>query len=125
MTPVGKDTALLITGSSNLAVGLRALLLSVPPIKQVERVGGIAELLERVAERRPALVVLDSAAMGDRLAEVLPALNHLSPKTRRLILSDQVAEMRALSAGGSETVIIKGTHPDRLATAVEALLGRN
>lgn len=122
MALFGHDVALLITGSASLAMGLRALLLSVPPIKRVEHVSGVADLLERVAERRPALVVLDCDVINGRLPELLPALHDLSPQTRRLILSDRVAEMRELSASGMETVIIKGAHPGGLATAIESLL---
>jgi len=123
MALLGHDVALLITGSANLAIGLRALLLSVPPIKRVERVSGVADLLERVAEGRPALVVLDSDGMDGRLPELLPALNVLSPMTRRLILSDRVAEVRELSANGAETVIVKGAHPGGLAAVIESLMG--
>lgn len=122
MALLGHDVALLMTGSANLAIGLRALLLSVPPIKRVERVSGVADLLERVAERRPALVVLDCDVMNGHLPELLPALHNLSPQTRRLILSDRVSEVRELSASGAETVIVKGAHPGGLATAIESLL---
>ncbi len=122
MTPITSDTALLVTRSPNLAIGLRALLLSVPQIRFVERVSGVADLLSHVAERRPVLIILDSEMLGSHLPELLPALRHLSPKTHRLILSDRVAEMRELAAGGFETVVIKGEHPGGLATTIERLL---
>ena len=119
---VMEDTVFLMIGSRHLAMGLAALLLSVPPLRTVERVASFDGVLERMTRgRRPALVVLDTDKLGARTAAVVERVQHVSPETRCLVLSDSVAEQRELASNGVDSVV-KGADPRGLVGAVEQLL---
>ena len=122
---VAEDTALLVTHSRDLAVGLAALLLSIPPIRHVERATGPDTLVERLRGTRPVLVVLDTAAIDAKLPDVLNTIHEVSPRTRFLVLSDTVNEERQVrqeAPPGAGTVVVKGADPERLADTIQHLL---
>ncbi|HOU41024.1 MAG TPA: hypothetical protein PK829_07125 [Promineifilum sp.] len=119
-----EDTALLITASRDLAASLAALLLSIPPLRHVERVPGPVAFMQRLStDRQPALVVLDTDEVGPATSQVIETMRTVSPETRCLVLSNSVAESRELAADGIEPVVIKGASPSRLVDAIENLLG--
>ncbi len=122
-TSAVKDTALLIIASRDLALGLAALLLSIPPLRHVERVRGPAAFWQRLTdEQQPALVVLDANEVGAATSRVIQTARAVAPDTRYLVLSDSVAESRALTADGIESVLVKGADPAHLVDAIENLL---
>ncbi len=118
-----EDTAFLMISSRDLAMGLAALLLSVPPLRTVERIANSTRLLERLTRGRwPALVVLDTDKLGLRPAAVVERVQHVSPATRCLVLSDSVAEQRELASNGGVAAVVKGADPRGLVGAIEELL---
>lgn len=120
---VTEDTAFLMIGSRQLAVGLAALLLSMPPLRHVERVTNLDSFWDRLTrDRRPALVVLDTDKLGGQTVAVVETVQRVSPETRCLVLSDSVAESRQLTSSGVESVV-KGADPRSLVGAIENLLG--
>ncbi len=121
---VMEDTVLLITASRDLAIGLAALLLSIPPLRHVERVHGPIAFRKRLAtDRQPALVVLDTDQLGEATSGVIATMRALSPETRCLILSNSVAESRQLTSSGIEPVVVKGADPVGLVATIADLLG--
>ena len=121
---VMEDTAFLMIGSRELAIGVAALLLSVPPLRHVERVSNVDAFVERLTRgRRPALVVLDAGKLGPETAALVETVQHVAPETRYLVLSDSVAESRELASSGVESVVVKGADPRGLVGAIENLLG--
>ena len=119
-----EDTALLITASRDLAIGLAALLLSIPPLRHVERVHGPTAFRQRLAtDRQPALLVLDTDQLGEATSGVIETMRAVSPETRCLILSNSVAESRELASSGIEPVVIKGADPVGLVATITNLLG--
>lgn len=117
------DTAYLMVASPDLAMALAALLLSVPPLRTVEHAASLDTLLEGLRrDRRPALVVLDTDKLGSFTAAAVKTVQHVSPETHCLVLSDSVAELRQLAFDGV-AVVVKGTDPDGLVGAIEELLG--
>jgi len=121
---VMEDTALLITASRDLGMAQAALLLSIPPLRHVERVHGPAAFRQRLTtDRQPALVVLDTDQLGEATSGVVETVRALSPATRCLILSDSVAESRQLTSDGIESVVVKGTDPGGLVDTIANLLG--
>ena len=114
------DLAVLATSSATLAMGLGALLLSIPPIAHVECVTDSRALLDSLAQMTPTLIILDTD-----LAEfetTLESVRALSPHVLRVLLSDNMNEFRELLSGSQDTVIIKGADPGRLARTFEYLL---
>lgn len=125
MPEVLEDVALLVTRSRDLAIGLAALLLSVPPIRNVERTAGAELLRQRLRQARPALIIVDAGAVGSHMPEVLKSIRELSPLTRYLVLGDTVSDVREvqrLVTNGAGAAIVKGADPKQLAGAIERLL---
>lgn len=119
-----EDTAFLMIGSRDLSIGVAALLLSVPPLRHVERLSSVDAFLERLKRgRQPALLVLDAGKFGLDTAAVVETVQHASPETRYLVLSDSVAELRQLASSGVASVVVKGADPRGLVGAIENLLG--
>lgn len=118
------DTAYVMTGSRDLACGMSALLLSIPPLRRVERLPRPDVVLDRLtAARPPVLVVLDTDQMGEAAPDVVQTVVAIAPETRYLVLSNTIAESRALASSGIGPVVVKGEDPAILVGAIERLLG--
>jgi len=115
------ETAILATESRTLAIGLSALLLSIPPIHRVKLVPDADALHDAIEETRPLLIVIDSA-MVDRLSEMSWRDVRLSPDSLHILLSDDAAEIRELADHTGITAIMMGTDPRRLACKLELLI---
>lgn len=119
---VMEDTAFLMVASRDLALAMAALLLSVPPLRTVERISNPDAILERLKrENHPALVVLDTDKLGSRTATVVGTVQTVAPATRCLVLGDTIAELRELASDGVAAVV-KGADPRGLVGAIEELL---
>ncbi len=114
--------AVLATRSRTLAIGLSALLLSIPPISHVELVPDTDSLFEAIEENGPILIIVDTALLGADLPETSREIRRLSPDSLNVLLSENVAEFRELVYHSDDTVIMKGTEPARLARTLEFLL---
>lgn len=119
------DTVILATDSGTLAIGLTALLLSIPPIQEVERVADINSLLSDLETIHPLLIILDTSLSGPRTVELLDVIGDLTPNSLRVLLSNNMAEYRELIFTSRDTVVIHGTEPNRLARTLESLLKDN
>lgn len=119
---INYETAVLATNSRTLAVGLTALLLSIPPIDKVECVPDVDDLLANLADAQPVLIIFDTVLTGSRTSELTAAARRLAPDSLMVILSENVAEFRELVYESQDTVIVKGTDPARLARTIETLL---
>lgn len=120
---VMEDTVFVMIGSRDLAMGLAALLLSIPPLRHVERLRGPEAMVDRLNKgRQPALVVLDSKALGAGTCDMVQAVRDISPETRTIVLSDSVEESRQLVSDGVESVIVKGLDAPSLVGTIESLL---
>ncbi len=115
------ETAILATESRTLAIGLSALLLSIPPIHHVKLVPDADALYDAIEETRPLLIVID-LAMIDRLPEMSWRVGRLSPDSLHILLSDDAAEIRELADHAGVTTIMMGTDPRRLARELELLI---
>ncbi len=114
------DLAVLATSSPSLAMGLGALLLSIPPIEHVECVTDSRTLLASLAKETPTLIILDTDMA--EFETTLASVRTLSPQVLRVLLSDNMTELRELLSDSLDTVIIKGADPGRLARTFEYLL---
>ncbi len=122
MTMMTDGAAVLATRSRTLAIGLSALLLSIPPISHVELVPDTDSLFEAIEENGPILIIVDTALLGADLPETSREIRRLSPDSLNVLLSENVAEFRELVYHSDDTVIMKGTEPARLARTLEFLL---
>ncbi len=101
-------------------MGLGALLLSIPPIEHVECVTDSRTLLASLAKETPTLIILDTDMA--EFETTLASVRTLSPQVLRVLLSDNMTELRELLSDSLDTVIIKGADAGRLARTFEYLL---
>jgi DNA-binding NarL/FixJ family response regulator len=122
MGEIAIHTALLATRSEPLAMGLAALLSSIPPVQNVEHVTQVNQLLESVVDSEPKLIILDTTIAADAQSDLLQLLRDRSPHSLRILISEDMDEVRELAARYQDAVIIQGADPRRLARALEYLL---
>ena len=109
------------TRSIPLADGLEALLKAIPQIEKVEIVRTIEHAVQRVEDIRPRILVLDLALAGKKPEALLEQIILLSPETLRVLLVDDVQDIKWLPQL-AEAVLIKGVSPAAVATILANLL---
>ena len=120
----GKDStvALLATSSDTLAAGMSALLLSIPPIRQVEMREDLGTLVAQLDGQNPALIVIDSVLIDLTSSGQIDALRQRAPHSLLVYLTEDMSEFRRLETATADTVVMKGTDPAQLAQRLEQLL---
>ena len=119
------ETVILVTESRTLAMGMSALLLSIPPIHHVAVAPDATAFYDAIKEDKPLLILIDTAMFEHRLPEILHRARQLSPQSLYILLSDDTTETRELADHAGITVIMKGTDPRRLARILETLLSEH
>jgi DNA-binding NarL/FixJ family response regulator len=109
------------TRSIPLADGLEALLKAIPQIKKVEIVRTIEYAVQRVEDIKPKILLLDSSLAGNKPEALLEKIILLSPETMRVLLVDDVQDIKWLPQL-AEAVLIKGASPSAVATILTNLL---
>ena len=109
------------TRSIPLADGLEALLKVIPQIKKVEIVRTIEQAVQRVEDIKPRILLLDLSLAGKKPEALLEKIILLSPETMRVLLVDDVQDIKWLPQL-AEAVLIKGVSPSAVATILTNLL---
>jgi DNA-binding NarL/FixJ family response regulator len=112
--------ALVITQSIVLQQGLFALLESLPGIKKVNATRELSNL-SWIETHMPQIVLLDISLSGNDPRPVLKKIKSLSPRTKRILLVDQVSEVYWVPQY-AEAILIKGAPASTVATIVSDLL---
>lgn len=112
---------LIFTGSIVLQQALYALLESLPGITSVKTTGELANLPSCIESHQPRIVLLDIALSGNDPRPILEKIQRLSPQTRRILLVDQVEDMRWVPQY-AEAIVLKGAPPSSVATIVTNLM---
>lgn len=113
--------ALIVTHSIPLADGLEALLSAIPQFDSVRVERTLEGALQQVGAAQPQVVLIDAALLGGPPRELMEAIVHLSPRTQRVILVDEVQDVNWVP-GYVEAVLIKGGSPSALAAVLTHLL---
>jgi DNA-binding NarL/FixJ family response regulator len=109
------------TRSIPLADGLEALLKAISQIEKVEIVRTIEHAVQRVEEIKPRILLLDLALAGKKPEALLENIILLSPETMRVLLVDDVQDIKWLLRF-AEAILIKGVSPSAVATILTNLL---
>ena len=117
-----RTIAWLATSSDSLAAGMSALLLSIPPIRQVEMREDLGTLVAQLDGQDPALIVIDSVLIDPTSSGQIDALRQQAPHSLLVYLTEDMGEFRRLETATPDTVVIKGTDPAQLAQRLEELL---
>lgn len=113
--------ACIVTRSIALADGLGALLGAISQIDETEIARTMDEALEQIEIRKPRIMLIDSVLAGDQPEKLLEKITFLSPETQRILLVDDVQDMKWMPRF-AEAVLIKGISPSAVATIVTNLL---
>ena len=113
--------ALIITPSLVLQQGLGALLESLPGITHVEAIKELSKAYSWIESHQPKLVLLDMAVSGSDPRLILEKIQSLSSETQRVLLVDQVADLKWVPQY-AEAILIKGVSPSAVAAIVTNLL---
>ena len=109
------------TRSIPLADGLEALLKAIPQIEKVEIVRTIEQAVQRVEDIKPRILLLDLSLAGKKPEALLEKIILLSPETMRVLLVDDVQDIKWLPQL-TEGILIKGVSPSAVATILTNLL---
>ena len=112
---------IIATRSIPLADGLEALLKAIPQIEKVEIVRTIEHAVQRVEDIKPRILLLDWALAGKQPEALLEKIILLSPETMRVLLVDDVQDIKWLPQL-AEAILIKGVSPSVVATILTNLL---
>jgi len=109
------------TRSIPLADGLEAFLKAIPQIEKVEIVRTMENAVQRIEDIKPRILLLDLALAGKKAEAFLERIILLSPKTLRVLLVDDVRDLK-WQPQFAEAVLIKGVSPSSFATILTDLL---
>ena len=109
------------TRSIPLADGLDALLKAIPQIQKVEIVRTMEDAMQRIEDIKPSILLLDLSLAGKKPEAFLEKIIFLSPETLRVLLVDDVQDIKWLSQF-AEAILIKGVSPSSFATILTDLL---
>jgi DNA-binding NarL/FixJ family response regulator len=109
------------TRSIPLADGLESLLKSIRQIEKVEIVRTMEDALQRIEDIKPRIFLLDLDLAGKKLEALLEKISLLSPETMRVLLVDDVQDIKWLPRF-AEAILIKGISPSAVATILTNLL---
>jgi len=113
--------ALIITRSIALGDGLNALLRAISQIDEVGIARSMDEAFEQIESRMPRIVLIDAVLIESRPEELLKKVTVLSPRTQRVLLVDNVQDVKWMPQY-AEAVLIKGVSPSAVAVILTNLL---
>ncbi len=102
--------------------GLQALLRTIPEIEIVGLADCESEALVLIAQQQPAIVLLDSSLTH---RETLPTLMQIKggyPRTRCIVLVENVQQQGAAREAGADTALITGFSAEVLHSAIDQIL---
>jgi DNA-binding NarL/FixJ family response regulator len=111
----------IVTRSISLADGLDALLGAISQIEEVRIARNMDEAFTQIESIQPRIALIDSVVVGQRPEETLDLILRLSPETQRLLLVDDVQDVKWMPQY-AEAVLIKGVSPSAVAAVVTSLL---
>jgi len=112
---------LIITHSMAMQQGLGALLESMPEVTSVKAIRELASSYPWIESHQPGIVLLDTVLSGSDPRPVLEKIQRLSGRTQRILLVDQVEDVRWIPQY-AEAILIKGAPPQSVVTIVTNLL---
>ena len=115
-------SALIVAGSSALQDGLLALVSAIPQIKVVGEAADAALAIRTVSEHCPDLVLLDTCLPDREAWRALECIKSGCPRTRCIVVADDVEQRREAEALGADAVLVKGTPPEKVIAAIERML---
>jgi two-component system response regulator DesR len=103
---------------------LEALLTMMPGVDMMGMVDDIPSALRTVQKQPPALIILDVDLPGGDVLDVVREIKVAGYRSRCLVLANDVWQCLEAKAAGADGVLLKGTPPMDLLTAIEGLASK-
>ncbi len=117
-------STLIVARPGRMRNGLRALLRTIPRIKIVGHVDQGSAALEMVTRERPALVLLNSSLPFEETWMALKQIKAEWPRTRCIVLVDNIQQQDMAQAAGADGVLLKGFAAETLFMTIDEVLMR-
>ncbi len=114
--------ALIVAHPGPVRDGLRALLTAIPRVASLREIDDASSALRMVEQDRPALVLISVASPGDEVWNLLAQIKAKYPRTRSILLVDDVQQQQLAQAAGADGVLLKGDPASRLSATIKRLL---
>jgi DNA-binding NarL/FixJ family response regulator len=118
-------SVLIVAKPGPLREGLGALMRAIPQINSIDEVDDACLALTRASEQRPAVVLLGTYLLGDKVWCMLRQIKTQWPKIRCVVLAENDQQQREAQAAGADAVFLNGFPAARLVSTVENLLIRS
>jgi DNA-binding NarL/FixJ family response regulator len=118
-----RNTALIVSRSSQLRESLLVLLRAIPRIVRVYQAEDLSSALALPLKPPPILVLCDYDLSNGEVTATLRRVKAAWPGTRCVVLVEDEPERRAAEAAGVDVALIKGVLAARLLEEIEQLLG--
>ena len=122
-TKVGRISVVLVDDHAVVRTGLRLLLEAEPDLAVLAEASTAAEAVDRVAELKPAVLLLDISIPGGGGIGALERLRKTSPETRVLMLTahDDPEYLRVALVSGAAGFILKNAAGAELISAIRTV----
>ncbi len=114
--------ALIVAHPGPVRDGLRALLTAIPRVASLSEIGDASLALRVVEACCPALVLISVDSLGDGVWNLLAQIKAKHPRTRSILLVDDVQQQQLAQAAGADGVLLEGDPASRLSATIKRLL---
>ena len=104
--------------------GFQAVLTAIPRAKVMDPADDSASALRAVAERQPALILLDTNLPDDQVWTLLEQVKAQWPHVQCLVLAENRRQRQTARAAGADRVLIKGCPAKEFYAITTELLAR-
>lgn len=115
--------AVIVAAPDSLRYSLQALLARLPQIAEVRALEHA--LPAALWELQPRLAVLDADLLRDKAEPLLAHIKGLLPRTRIVLLADQIDQQQILQTFAVDLVVLKGHPAADLFAQIEQLLAQD
>jgi DNA-binding NarL/FixJ family response regulator len=118
LTEVGPMRILLADAQAKVRFALRVLLERQPGLEVVGEAASVEELLARMTDSCPDVVLLDWNLAGPAVTSLMLALRRDCPDAGIIVLSGRPETREAALAAGADAFVSKGNPPEHLLAAI-------
>jgi DNA-binding NarL/FixJ family response regulator len=124
MKEVKANSGLIVARPGLVRDGLQAVLSAVPGMHALEPVDDGASALDKVANHRPDLVIVDSSLPEGELRATLRHIKKQHPDVCCVAVAASPQQGRALEATDADAVLVEGSSAALLSATIKALLAK-
>jgi DNA-binding NarL/FixJ family response regulator len=122
MKEVKTKSGLIVARPGLVREGLQSVLSAIPGVNALEPAGDGASALDKLASRRPDLVIVDSSLPEDELRATLRHIKDQHPDIRCVVIAASPQQARALEATDADAILVEGSSAALLSTTIKTLL---